>query len=75
MFDRLKERIDTLERDLAKMRNEFGEFRRSFAQLVGENHALRRENEYLQQIKQVSPSPSVIRRHPEPWPVATEEGQ
>jgi regulator of replication initiation timing len=48
MFDRrLRERIETLEAELARVKAEIAELKTNFGHLTGENAALRAQNDHL----------------------------
>jgi regulator of replication initiation timing len=65
MFNRdLKERIETLERELAAVKNQIAELKQNFGHLTGENHALRQQNDELKSFG-IVPGKQ-IRRHEYP---------
>jgi regulator of replication initiation timing len=65
MFDKIKNRLTTLESDLAAVRAELAELKRTLSRVLGENHGLRQEIGRLMNLGLSAGYPRV-RRHD--WP-------
>jgi regulator of replication initiation timing len=73
VFNRkLRERIETVECELAKVKAQIAELEENFGHIVGENDALRRESAQIQTLCGMSPSLPAIRRHRENWSYSAE---
>ena len=68
MFEKLKNRIGTLEHEVAQLKADLAETKRIFSKLAGENAGLRAENDRLIKLGGIAPA-FPVKRHQ--WPDTT----
>jgi hypothetical protein len=67
MFDKIKARRANLERETGQLKAELAEVKRTLAQVIGENHFLRRERDRIIGLSGIAPA-FPVKRHQ--WPIA-----
>jgi regulator of replication initiation timing len=65
MFENLKPQVEELERELAALKTELVEVKRTLSQVLGENAGLREENDRLIKLGGIAPA-FPVRRHSYP---------